>query len=45
LVAAIPLYLWGGLLGDHWGASALAALVIGGLFGYRFHKSRGGLEK
>ncbi|MFN9248494.1 MAG: hypothetical protein ACK6DS_15635 [Planctomycetota bacterium] len=45
LVAAIPLYLWGGLLGDHWGASALAALVIGGVFGYRFHKSRGGLEK
>jgi hypothetical protein len=45
LAAAVPLYLWGSQFGDQWGLSALTALVVGGVFGFRFYKSRGGLEK
>lgn len=45
LVAAIFLFLCGSQLGDHWVLRPVAALAVGGLFGYRFHKSRGGLTK
>lgn len=44
-VAAVPLFLWGSQFGDQWGLGAVAALAVGGLFGYRYQKSRGRLTK